>query len=179
MDKIICLVGESGSGKSTLAELLEKEQYNYIKSYTTRCKRNVNENGHIFVNENYFKNKYEGTNYEKDLIAYTEFDGYRYWSTREQYKDKGLSVYVVEPVGANELKKAIKDCEIIVVYLKVDRDERFRRMCEDRGQKQALKRLSYDSESGIFNLIKCDYVVDANRSIKDSVYDVKKIVQMD
>ncbi len=47
-DIIICLVGESGSGKSTIAELLEKEGYNYIKSYTTRKPRYKGERGHIF-----------------------------------------------------------------------------------------------------------------------------------
>ncbi|MFT8312921.1 MAG: guanylate kinase [Clostridium sp.] len=178
MNRIICLVGESGAGKSVTAECLEREGYNYIKSYTTRPKRSENENGHIFVDENYFKNKYEGTNYSEELIAYTEFHGYRYWSTREQYKEKEFSVYVVEPVGAQELKNIIRDCEIIIVYLKVDRDERFRRMYKDRGKKQALERLSYDSKSGIFDLIQCDYVVDANRNIDNVVCDVKKIVQM-
>lgn len=177
MDEIICLVGESGSGKSTIAELLEKEGYNYIKSYTTRPRRSEDEKGHIFVDEEYFKNKYEESNYKVELIAYTEFHGYRYWSTKEQYKNKGISIYIVEPVGAQELKTYIKDCKIIIIYLKADREERFKRMERVRGKQQALKRLAYDSDSHIFNLIYCDYVVDANRSINDTVADVRKIIK--
>lgn len=178
MDRIICLVGESGSGKSTIAELLEEEGYNYIKSYTTRPKRSEDENGHIFVDEEYFKNKYKGSNYKEKLIAYIEFHGYRYWSTKEQYENKGISIYTVEPVGAQELKNYIKNCKITVIYLKADREKRYKRMESDRGKQQALKRLAYDSGSGIFNLIYCDYVVDANRSISDIVDDIRKIIKL-
>lgn len=178
MDKIICLVGESGSGKSTIAELLEKEGYNYIKSYTTRPRRIEDEKGHIFVEEEYFKAKYKGSDYKNELIAYTEFHGYRYWSTKSQYKDKGISIYVVEPRGAVELKNYITDCKVIVIYLKADKEERFNRMESERGKQQALKRLAYDSDSGIFNLICCDYVVDANRrNLNDIVKDVSTIIK--
>lgn len=176
MDQIICLVGESGTGKSTIAELLEKEGYNYIKSYTTRPKRSEDENGHIFVDEKYFINKYNGHNYKEELIAYIEFHGYRYWSTKEQYENKGISIYTVEPVGAQELRNCIKDCKITIIYLKADREVRYKRMERDRGKQQALKRLAYDSDSGVFNLIYCDYVVDANRNLNDTIEDIRKII---
>lgn len=176
MDRIICLVGESGSGKSTIVECLEKEGYNYIKSYTTRPKRSENENGHIFVDEEYFKDKYNDKALKKKLIAYTEFHGYKYWSTEEQYKGKGTSIYAVEPSGARELMNCIKNCEIIVIYLKVDSEERFKRMEKGRGRDQALKRRYYDNKVGLFNIIKCDYVVDGNRNTKDIVEDIKKII---
>lgn len=176
MDKIICLVGESGSGKSTIVECLEREGYNYIKSYTTRPKRSENENGHIFVDESFFKNYYENKAVKENLIAYTEFHGYRYWSTESQYKGKGISIYTVEPSGAVELKKIIKDCIVIVIYLKVDAQERLKRMEKDRGREQALKRFYHDNEIELFHVIPCDYVVNGNRKIEFIVKDIKKII---
>ncbi|MDV7402737.1 hypothetical protein RZS08_65550, partial [Arthrospira platensis SPKY1] len=77
-DKIICLCGESGSGKTTIAELLEKEGYNYIQSYTTRKARFEGEKGHIFVDEPPMDSTGipEEENFvdTDDMIAYTYFD---------------------------------------------------------------------------------------------------------
>lgn len=172
MDKIICLVGESGCGKSSIAAKLEEEGYNYIKSYTTRSKRNKTEGGHIFVDESSFnKSKSE------ELIGYVEFDHYKYWSTREQYKGKGTSIYIIEPSGAIKLKNDVNDCEILVIYLKVDSTERFKRMKVDRGLEIAERRLVNEAETGIFNTIKCDYVVEANRNMFEVICDIKKIIQ--
>jgi len=176
LDKIVCLVGESGSGKSTVVECLEREGYNYIKSYTTRPKRSENENGHIFVDEEYFKNKYNNERFKEKLIAYTEFNEYKYWSTEEQYKDKGISVYTVDPSGASELKNNTKNCEVIVIYLRVDAEERFNRMEKSRGRDHALNRLNYDRKVDIFNIIPCDYVVNGNRTIEEIVKDIKGII---
>lgn len=172
MDKIICLIGESGSGKSSIAVSLEEEGYNYIKSYTTRAKRNKTENGHIFLEESSF-NKFN----KEELIAYTEFDEHRYWSTRQQYIGKGISIYVIEPSGAIELKRSIKYCEILVIYLKVDREERFNRMKQDRGLEMAERRLLNEAEIGMFNSIKCDYVVDGNRDMLQVIRDIKEIIK--
>jgi guanylate kinase len=172
MDKIICLIGASGSGKSSIAARLEQEGYNYIKSYTTRPKRNKTEDGHIFLDESSF-NKLK----KEELIAYAEFDEYKYWSTKEQYFNKGDSIYVIEPKGAVELKSSIKDCEVLLVYLKVDREERYKRMKDKRGFEMAERRLQYEDKTGIFNNIKCDYIVDANRDMGEVVCNIKKIIQ--
>lgn len=171
MDKIICLIGESGSGKSSIAKILEQDGYNYIKSYTTRAKRNKTEDGHIFLNESSFS-KFK----KEELIAYVEFDKCRYWSTREQYMGKGSSIYIIEPSGAIELKNSIKDCEVLLIYLKVDKNERYKRMKKDRGEEIAERRMQHESHTGIFNSIKCDYVVDANRDMLQVICDLKEII---
>lgn len=132
MDKIICLVGESGSGKSTIAELLEKEGYNNIQSYTTREPRYQGEKGHIFVDKIVLNKHVVLETEQKEFfrIAETEFDGNYYWTVNTQYKNKGLSVYVIDPVGIKELKKFVKDAEIVVIYLKADLEVKFKRIYE-------------------------------------------------
>ncbi|MBC2582741.1 AAA family ATPase [Clostridium sp. DJ247] len=188
MDKIICLVGESGSGKSTIAELLEKGGYNYIQSYTTRPPRYEKEKGHIFVHniEGYALEGF--VDKKEDLIAYTVFNGYEYWTTKEQYRNKGVSIYVIDVVGMKELKEKVKDADIVVIYLKADESVRATRMYQRKNNlnplisatnvlqydKDILDRLSYDRKA--FKLIPCDYVVDANRRVEEVLIDVESIL---
>lgn len=207
MDKIICLVGESGSGKSTLAELLEKEGYNYIESYTTRKPRYKGERGHTFVDVKDYEFIRERNcqfrifKCEKsiedfhitlplDYIAYTFYNGEHYFATREQYKGKGTSVYIIDPSGIKDLKENVTDAEIVVIYLKADEKERILRMisraenrifnddisniCKDY-LKEINDRLKHDEKA--FKIIQCDYVVDANRSIEEVLKDVKEIIE--
>lgn len=177
MDKIICIVGESGSGKSTIAERLEEEGYNYIQSYTTRKKRYDGEKGHIFVDIA----TYDEFASKKDLvIAYTYFNSNHYWATRDQYRSKGVSVYVVDPIGVEKIKQEIQDAQIIVLYLKTDKEIRIDRMCLRKHNKlnvideDILQRIEHDSK--MFNIIRCDYVIDGNRS-KESIFnDVIKVI---
>ncbi len=162
MDKIICIVGESGSGKSTIAERLEKEGYNYIQSYTTRKKRYDGEKGHIFVDTATY---HEFASREDEVIAYTYFNSNHYWATREQYRNKGVSIYVIDPIGVDKIKKEIEDAKIIVLYIKTDKDIRIDRMCLRKHNRlnvvdeDILQRVEHDSR--VFNIIKCDYVIDA------------------
>ncbi|OPJ59783.1 guanylate kinase [Clostridium oryzae] len=192
MDTIICFVGESGSGKSTIAELLEKEGYNYIQSYTTRPKRSENEKGHIFVHDDKLLRRKEALSREElsaDIIAYTFFDRYHYWATRQQYKNKGISIYVVDVAGIKELRSTVKDAAITTIYLNTDFNIRARRMYArkhhmniDELERHAivedediLRRLQHDSEA--FRIVPCDYAVDCNRAIDDVIKDVKAILE--
>lgn len=181
MDRIICIVGESGSGKSTIAEKLSKNNYNYIQSYTTRKQRYEGEKGHIFVDyEAYIESTI--TSEQKDnIIAYTYFDGNHYWANRQQYRDKGASIYIVDPVGVLELKEEVKDAEIIVIYLNADEKVRYNRMCrrnhnEDNiYDEEIYMRIKHDKKA--FKVIRCDYVVDSNRELKAVLSDVENIIE--
>ncbi|EHI99650.1 guanylate kinase/L-type calcium channel region [Clostridium sp. DL-VIII] len=177
-DKIICLVGESGSGKSTIAELLEKEGYNYIQSYTTRKPRFKNEKGHIFVEhapEVFDTNDFSKEEILKNgIIAHTYFDNNHYWATKEQYQNKGISLYIVDPDGVKEIKNDIKDSEIVAIYIKVDEEERRRRMLKKRDPQSVKDRIEYDRE--IFKIVQCEYVINNNENIDDTVKLIKQIV---
>lgn len=193
-DKIICLVGESGSGKSTIAEQLEKEGYNYIQSYTDRPKRDELEKGHIFITEaEYFQATIQ-SEFNHNWIAFTFYNGHHYFATKEQYKGKGTSIYVIDPVGVKYLREKVTDAEIVVIYLKCDEYTRFKRMVDRSYNKvthsgvsinerrritttirhTADKRIINDREA--FKIVECNYTIDANRSIENVLYDVKSII---
>lgn len=176
MDKIICLVGESGSGKTTIAELLEKEGYNYIQSYTTRKPRYEGERGHIFVDSLPFGFDVRWPEYY-GFIAYTYFNGNHYWATKEQYQGKGNSIYIIDVDGIKELRELIKNAEITVIYLKADRELRLQRMIQNRDFKSVVDRIKHDKEA--FRIVSCDYVVDANRPVQEVLEDIMTLIEMD
>ena len=170
-DVIVCLVGESGSGKTEIAKALEKGGYNVIQSYTTRPPRTPDEWGHIFAD----RAAYEST--DRDLIiAWTEFNGNAYWATQEQYRGKGISIYIVDPFGVTELKRlGLRDTEIVVIYLKVDEAERFSRMIGTRGATATIERIHHDYEASRY--LRTDYVIDNNQEIGDTLETLQIILQ--
>jgi guanylate kinase len=180
MDRIICLVGESGSGKSTIAEELSKKDYNYIQSYTTRKQRYEGEKGHIFVDYEMYIESTITVEDKANIIAYTYFDGNHYWASREQYRNRGNSIYIVDPVGVRELKEEVKDAEIITIYLNADEQIRYNRMCKRKYGEENIydeaiySRIKHDKKA--FKIIQCDYVVDSNRSLEEVLSDIENII---
>lgn len=195
MDKIICLVGPSGSGKTTIAKELEKDGYNVIQSYTTRKPRYEGEWGHIFVPKNTINhvNKW-------DLMAIKELYGDYYWSTKEQYIGKGTSIYVVDPEGAEQVKETVQLSPVITIFLMADEETREARLLyrtlirEGLSEKEAKNTAEIrllrneniattdiperiEKDKKIFKTCKCDYVVDANRELKEVVEDIKEIIE--
>ena len=91
-DFIVLIVGESGSGKSEICRYLEdKYKLKEVKSYTTRPKRNEDDNSHIFVTD------YDFDNVLDDIVAYTEYNGYKYCATEKQIED--CDTYIIDPDG--------------------------------------------------------------------------------
>lgn len=181
-DKIICLVGESGSGKTTIAKELEKQGYNIIHSYTTRPPREKDEWGHIFV----WDIAYRCTPKE-EIIAYTYYDDHHYWAIKDQYQGKGNSIYVVDVAGVDYLRQNVKDAEVIVVYLKCDERQRCERMLDrlteeqfynlspEEFYRQINERVEKDKE--YFAVVKCDYCIDANGTIGQTLDLIKQVIK--
>src|SRR5690554_5078161 len=90
------------------------------------------------------------------IIAYNCINGYDYFATIEQYQGKGISIYIVCPVGVKELKQKVKDAEIITIYLQVDVKERYLRLLENYSENKALSRIGRDV--GLFDYFACDFV---------------------
>lgn len=187
MDRIVCLVGESGSGKTTIAEELEKKGYNYIQSYTTRPQRYEGEKGHIFVDclpkEHFYvidciDNEVFPSN---NVIAYTEIKKHHYWALKSQYKNKGISIYVIDPRGIKDLRDRLwndnieGEVDILGIYLKADEKIRLDRVSKEYESEKAAERLARDK--GKFDVIDCNYVVDANRDISEVLKDVIEIIE--
>lgn len=98
MKNLYLIVGPSGSGKTTLANNLKTWYHlNPVVSYTTRPMRENEKNGvdHWFVSDEEFDNLGE-------MVAFTEFNGYRYGVTRDII-DKS-DTYVIDPAGVDYLK---------------------------------------------------------------------------
>lgn len=169
-DKIICLVGESGSGKTSIAKAFEADGYNVIQSFTTRQKRSDDEWGHTFVKD--IPRNQVGLMDQKDMIAYTFYNGHHYWATREQYQGKGITFYVIDPAGIDFLKRTVNDAELLILYLKVNQKNRIYRM-ERQGRRadEIFSRCRVDSIA--FKVIQCDTVVDANGPLDEVVQLIK------
>jgi len=179
MDKLILLVGESGSGKTTIADELLKRGIvdNVINSYTTRPKRSEDETGHIFVEYADYM-----LTHNDDMIAYTYYDNNHYWATKEQYQGKGTSVYVIDPKGVKDIKRLVKDAEVIVIYLKVDESTRRMRMVyrghwkDAYGEIQKLEqRITHDKQA--FAIVQCDYCINNNTDIDITIQHIQGILE--
>lgn len=134
---IVCLIGESGSGKTSLAQAMEPFGFTSIPSYTTRPARGSHEKGHLFVDQPTF----DGL--RSELVAYQKFDSFEYGATRQQIADH--HIYVIDPNGLIQLKAALPDVPVVVIYLQTSPSERLRRMVQTRGSDDALRRLDHDT----------------------------------
>jgi guanylate kinase len=182
-DIIVAIIGKSGSGKSEIVKRYYDKGLNVIQSYTDRPQRYNNEWGHIYINTE------EVVKYKEDMIAYTFFDGHHYFATRNQYREKGITFYVIDPRGVVELRDKITDAELKFIYISVDENIRIERMVKRSLEKlinptekevQALyeavgNRANYDREA--FKIIPCDYVVDNNGSLTDTLSSIDSIIQ--
>jgi guanylate kinase len=161
-DVIICIIGKSGSGKTEIAKFYEKKAINVIHSYTDRPQRYENEWGHIFIKPE------EVDNYRAEMIAYTIFDKYHYFATKAQYKNKGITLYVIDPNGVKALKNKVQDAKLVFIYINTDEETRRGRMQLREDNEESIKaRLEHDKEA--FKLVECDYVIDNNGNFEDAI----------
>lgn len=147
MKNCYLIVGCSGSGKTTIAESLgNKYGLKSIQSYTTRPKRYENETGHIFISDE---------EYDKltDIVACTDFSGFRYCATAEQINENDL--YIIDPAGVESLKVFYSgNKKFKIIYISSDLTTRYERM-RFRSQKsgkmylesvdETLNRIVHDS----------------------------------
>lgn len=174
--KLVCLMGASGTGKTTVAKELAKQGYNVIQSYTTRPPRGDDEWGHIFTDESMYKqHKQQGI-----IMAETLFDGHYYWATKEQYRGHDISIYVIDPYGASQLQYTVFDARIITIALYASASVRMERMLKRANAitqddiNKVYQRYAHDAEK--FNCIKCDYVINADRTVEEVVQDINNII---
>ena len=134
-------IGKSASGKTTVAEVLEREHgFTSLQSYTTRPKRYDNETGHTFIDNDAF-DKLE------NIIAYTEYNKYRYCCIKDQIDN--ASIYVIDVPGVETLlEKYETDRPIVVVYFDASIRTRIGRMIDRHDSDMAIvSRLYNDEES--------------------------------
>lgn len=181
-DILICLIGKSGSGKSTIAKHYYNEGYNVIQSYTDRVKRHEDEWGHIFISTE------DVESYRSNMIAHTFYNNHHYFATRNQYKNKGISFYVIDPYGVDNLISSVLDADLCFIYINADeairRERMIYRTLEDSNTKDPFKsieenkkieeRIKYDKEA--FSIVHCNYVVDNNEKIHKTIDKINHIL---
>lgn len=150
-EPLFLFVGRSASGKTTIADILsQKYGHKQVYSYTTRKPRYDGEIGHVFVNEEEFNNLGE-------LVAYTEYNGYRYGTTADQLD--ACTIYVVDVPGVETLLQRYKtNRPIIIIYFDTTVYNRINRMI-DRGDSDMaiISRLLQDEKDDWFKQL--DHIV--------------------
>lgn len=151
-DTLYLFVGKSSSGKTTVANILEqKHGLMQVSSYSTRSPRYDGEIGHVFLSDNEFDNLGE-------LVAYTEYNGFRYGTTAEQLDQ--CQIYVVDVPGVKTLLERYKtDRKIVILYFSANICTRIHRMI-DRG----------DSDMAIISRLLQDEKEDWHDQLDDVVW---------
>ena len=132
-------VGKSASGKTTISEELEERHgHKTLRSYTTRPPRYDGETGHVFITNDEFDRL-------ENLVAYTEYNGFRYGCTKEQVDN--VSIYVIDIPGIETLLNRYQtDRQIVVVYFNTNIRTRIDRMIDRHDSDMAIVSRIYNDE---------------------------------
>lgn len=137
---ILAIVGESGSGKTYIANWLGDNHYCHtVVSSTTRPMRENEVDGrdHKFVSEDKMPEK-------GNMLAYTFFGGYHYWTSFDDISEKRWNAYVIDEQGLCDLYELEDQGRIKVVWCQVERPDNptdEKRKSRDAVRKPALKKL--------------------------------------
>lgn len=112
---VYLIMGRTGAGKDYLASKLRDAGLKTVKSYTTRPRRSLDEDTHIFITKD------EAKTYT-DRVAETVINGYEYFATREQVKQS--DIYIIDPIGVETLVKTMPETTFHVIYVIADDMER-------------------------------------------------------
>jgi len=108
--RLITITGSSGAGKDTVARLLAlMPDFEVICSYTTRPMREGEEEGR----EHHFVKSCKVS--KQDMLAYTQYGGYEYWTEKSQLHDN--AIYVIDEKGLVKLCENFPDIELINIYV--------------------------------------------------------------
>jgi len=175
---LFCVMGRSGSGKDTLVNKICKELHmNQIISYTTRPRRKKEGDTHIFTDIS----EYENAKNRNILAAYTEINGYTYWTTKDQLIENDF--YIIDPDGVKTLKKIPNlQKRLVIIYIQASPDTRFERSVNTRGDKiQDFINRNASENDQFFNLETfCDYDYSiCNKDLDKSLSILRHIIAIE
>ena len=168
---LVLLVGRSGSGKTELEKnLVNCAGFQGVKSYTTRPKRSLNEDNHIFIDTEEFHSL-------ENKVAYTHFNGYEYCATKEQLDE--AQIYVIDPDGVEYLKNCYNGKKFVIVYLDADSDTCWERMI-GRGDDYYTIHSRLWNDNDVFAKFKekADFTINANQSAEEVFQDFLNLYKL-
>ena len=149
--KLIAIVGQARAGKDTVANILSIAlNIPLLCSFTTRPMRDGEVNGreHFFVKE--------CKTSKEDMLAYTEYGGYEYWTELSQIKD--TAIYVIDEKGIMDICERFPDIELVNIYVAAKPETLKARGIAPERMKRDEYRVTMDINS-------FDYVITNNSSL--------------
>ena len=117
---LYCIVGRTSSGKDTLAKKIVStfKDISIIVSYTTRPIRDYETDGvdHWFITEEDYIEKYA----DKEKLAYTEINGYRYFTLKDDVLTQKKNIYIIDPNGLKEIYANKSGYHIRCMYVRAN-----------------------------------------------------------
>ena len=131
---LFCVLGRTSSGKDTLVnKLCEKTGARKLISYTTRPRRDEEEDTHIFVTEE----EYEKMLADGQVAVDTNINGNYYWSTIEQLHK--ADVYILDYIGWKKLKELnLPGIRPVSVFINTPEEVRKERALNKRGDDKKI-----------------------------------------
>lgn len=175
---LFLFVGKSASGKTTIANMLEKDGYNQVQSYTTRPPRYKGEVGHTFISEGEY-DKLE------NIVASTLYNGYHYCTTLEQIQNSDF--YVVDVPGVFTLldnyDKINRDIHIF--YFDANVYNRIQRMiARHDSDTLIISRLLNDEKDDwltqlfFANMYEIDlHIIEADNDLEEVYHQIKTVIK--
>ena len=160
---IVLIVGDSGVGKSTIvSKILNKlDNVNLVKSYTTRERRDIFDDDHIFISN---ENEVDG-----NIIASTIINGNFYGATDKQFRENMINLYIVDDKGVMDIKQYFEN--EIILTLKIERNPKNIKIPIERKNRKIKKYdISYDE------IIYNDYYI--NNAVDEVIKCIKKFQKM-
>ena len=180
---ILILIGQTASGKTTVKNLLvEKFGFSPIITYTTRPKREGEENGvdYFFITNEDF-NARKGYKFFAETTEYDADFGYcQYGSAYDSYRDGRNRVIILNPDGARQIKDLAKIAggfmRPYVVLIDVEQSVLIERALK-RGDKpeEINRRLIADSPK--FDALRMDGYIDATIFVDENT-DPERICKL-
>lgn len=184
-NKIVILTGFSGAGKDTIAKKLQKFGFNFIRSYTTRPKRDDEEinSSYLFINKKTFhsmQNNNEFIEYRSyTTLANGNRDVWYYATPKFEIQEGKKYIIVLDMLGLIKLKEFFNE-RVVGIFIDAPNEIRENR-AKLRGsfnQTEWDRRLADDLCSYPQSVIKnkCDFIVE-NIELDKAIQKIINIVQ--
>lgn len=189
---IFLIVGQTASGKDSLVNAMCKttiksltqdmlgqytvEPYKQLISYTTRPRRENEDDTHIFISPD------EVEQYKDDIVAYTKIGEYEYFATKQQLYD--CDFYIIDYLGILLLKSQNLNDEFrfVTIYINTPYEVRRERALSKRKDNEEIFNARNRSEAYQFSCMKkeanFDYSIN-NINFDKALKILKHIVEVE